>query len=353
MLKNTWLLLLASLPALGYSAEPQCCEAVSPPEPIESCQVQVGYFYPAQYTFGDCGYEISFGGEFIYWEVNRDSLTSVGTLVEFSNNGLAQDQRLLAHHQGYRPGFKVAAGMGLPGCDDWKLDVEYTWFHHTSTNHFSASPTGQITPPLLTDFFSPLTLVFGGYAASALKSELKFNTDYIHGIVGRAFYISQRLVANVGIGLKAWWSSLQMDLTFNTIGAPIGRQRTKTSLWGIGPYALAQLKGLLWCGTYLYGKAGIWPTYTRFTKQRVDNNFPGFFVNVETIQTFYYQTQLFYEGGAGLGWGTYLCDCNYHIDLLIGYDMMTNYIRAFFAISGNPHREFYSQGLFVKAQFDF
>lgn len=353
MLKNRWILLLASLPSLAYSEDSQCCEPFLPPEPIESCQVPVGYFYPAQYTFGDCGLDISISGEFIYWELNRDSLTNVGTLVTPVNNGLQNNQRILVHHQGYRPGFKVAAGVGLPGCDDWKLDVEYTWFHHTTTNHFNTSGGNYITLPLITDIFAPALFA---YRASSAKSELKFNLDFITGVVGRTFYLSQRLIVNAGVGLKAWWSDLQSNLTYvPLLGGAISTQRSKSGLWGIGPYVTAEIKGLLWCGTYFYGKAGVWPNYTRFNKHRIDSNYQLFapFVNVETNPTFHYVTQLFYEGAAGLGWGTYLCDCDYHVDFLVGYDMMTTYVRAFIVTAGDTHREFYYQGLFVKAQLDF
>lgn len=357
MLKNSWLLLIASLPSLAYAEDSQCCEAFLPPEPIGSCQVPVGYFYPAQYSFGDCGLDISVSGEFIYWEVNRDSVTTVGALVTLENNGLLRDQKTLVHHQGYRPGFKIAAGIGLPGCDAWKLDVEYTWFHHKSTNHFTATAAEFITLPLLTAIFDIPALFI--YRASSAKSEIEFNLDFLTGVVGRTFYLSQRLIVDAGVGLKSLWSNLDSHLTYTpSAGGLLSTQASKSGLWGIGPYVSAQIKGLLWCGTYLYGKAGIWTSYLNFNKHKIQNNynvslpFPSF-INVETNPRSYYFVNLFYEGALGLGWGTYLCDCDYHIDLLVGYDMMTTYTRAFIVTSGDTLKEFYYQGLFVKAQFDF
>jgi hypothetical protein len=357
MLKNTCLLLLTSLPSLAFAEDSECCVALLPPEPIESCQVPVGYFYPAQYSFGECGWDISISGEFIYWEIDRDSVTSVGSLVTLENNGTFRDQKTLVHHQGYRPGFKVAAGIGLPGCDDWKLDVEYTWFHHRSTNHYNASAAQFITLPILTAIFDIPALL--AYRASSAKSEIEFNLDFISGVVGRAFYLSQRLIVDAGVGLKAWWSKLDSDLTYTAlVGGAISTQRSESGLWGIGPYVSAQIKGLLWCGTYLYGKVGVWNSYMRFNKHKILNNYQlarpfAPFVNEETNPSSYYFVNLFYEGALGLGWGTYLCDCDYHIDFLVGYDMMTTYTRAFIVTSGDTHKEFYYQGLFVKAQFDF
>ncbi len=358
MLKNRYFLLLASLSSLAYASGEmeQCCDPLIPPEPIESCQVPVGYFYPAQYTFGDCGLDISLSGEFIYWELNRDSHNSLGTKTVVANNGNTV-QSPLAHQLGYRPGFKVAAGMGIPGCDAWKVDVEYTWFHHTSTKHFRALENGSSVRP---GFFSVLMdlryLFFNG---SVLKSVLKFDLDFIQGTLGRTFYLSERMIVNASSGLKSWWSSINSNLTFFGFnGGPSLTERSKSDLWGIGPYITAQIKGLLWCGTFLYGKVGVWIPYTRHTKLRVDTNFPPSFLpfpnNQEVkLNRYVYTTQIFYEGGVGIGWGTYLCECDYHIDFLIGYDMMTNYIIDIYLPVGDSHNEFYYQGLTVKAQFDF
>ncbi|MBS0628860.1 MAG: hypothetical protein JSS30_01390 [Verrucomicrobia bacterium] len=360
MFKSAYLLLLSGLPSLVYSncEANQCCDPFTPPEPLESCQLPVGYFYPAQYTFGDCGFDISLSGEFIYWELNRDSTTQVGTKVDLLNDGTRQEQKMLYHQQGYRPGFKVAAGIGLPGCDAWTIDLEYTWFHHHSTNTFRASENGYIQVPLTSLFFDPI-LFF--YNAQSVRSVLKFNLDFLQGTLGRAFYISKRLIIDAGVGAKSWWTSFRSDLLYNLPNGSQLTSLTKSGVWGIGPYVTANIKGLLWCGTYLYGKAGIWITYTRFDKIKAETNVPNLtapfvvpgFNNNQRLNHFVYTTNLFYEGGIGLGWGTYLCDCNYHIDFLVGYEMMTNYIKAVVTLLSDPQYEFYYQGLSVKAQFDF
>jgi len=353
-MKKTFLLLAASLPVLGHSDDTCCTPSLLPPEPIESCELPVGYFWPAQFTF-DCGWNLSFAGEFIYWELNRDSECILGTKSQFSNDGRENFEQILIHRQGYRPGFKVAMGMGLPGFDNWTFNAEYTWFHHKSTNFFSADG-GFIIPSNFLIALDP-ALFFNSPAAS-LRSNLRFNLDFLTTTVGRPFYLSQRFMVDVQVGLKTWWSSLHTDLVFDLLSGLPGTTRTKSGLWGIGPYVSAEVKGLLWCGTYLYTQAGIWSPYTRFNKYHTETNFPGVgpipaLANLEHNQTFYYTTQLFYEGGAGLGWGTYFCDCSYHMDLIIGYEMMTTFVRGYALVTGSPHREFYYQGLTVKAQLDF
>ena len=83
MLKNTIIMLTASLPILAAADEAsdsgQYCCPLLPPEPVESCQLPVGYFYPAQYAIRNCGVDLTVAGEFLYWEINEDDIESVGT----------------------------------------------------------------------------------------------------------------------------------------------------------------------------------------------------------------------------------------------------------------------------------
>jgi hypothetical protein len=361
MMNRSLILLAVNLSIAGYAqTQPDECCPLLPPEPIESCQLPVGHFWPAQYTFNQRCADISVAGEFLYWEVNRDSSCYFGSRSELSTDGLETLQTILVHHQGYKPGFKVAAGIGIPQFDHWSVNLEYTWFHHESTNHFNATPRGFIFPRDFLIAFDPALFFIS--PASSLRSKLRLNLDFMQLTMGRPFYLAQRLIVDAGIGLKSWWSTLHSDLLYNLLSGLQGTQKTDSKLWGIGPYVQAQIKGVLWCGTYLHGMAGIWIPYTRFTRYRGETNFPGVqtpngFVpaldNVERNPTFYYTTQLFYEGAIGLGWGTYLCGCDYHVDLLIKYDMMTNFIAGYTYVMGSPHKEFYYQGLSIRAQFDF
>lgn len=338
-MKKTVALIAISLPLLA-----------SAQEPVESCQLPVGYFYPGLYDLGDCCMEVSICGQFLYWEVNYDSIAQVATGIR--TIGDTTKLLLLSHDQGYRPGFKVSLGLALPQFDHWNFDVEYTWLHHTSTNHFNAGPDEVIVTkriPIIYPIFS-----------SSLKSVQKFNLNFLQAVGGRAMYLSQRIVVKPFIGIKAWWASQGSDFYFNLIGGlPQGTQFTKTHMWGIGPYIGSDIKALLWCGFYAMGRAGVYPHYSRENKYRVVTNYPavpsvGFpgVINTETNHNDPFETQIMYDGGAGIGWGTYFCD-SYHLDLFVGWEIMTNYIQPQLASSGFPIAEFYYQGLTVKAQFDF
>ncbi|MBS0629200.1 MAG: hypothetical protein JSS30_03120 [Verrucomicrobia bacterium] len=319
-------------------------------EPVESCQLPVGYFYPGLYDFGDCCTEVSVSGQFLYWEVNYDSVAQIGTGIRTVGN--TTNLLLLSHDQGYRPGFKVSLGLGFPQNDHWNFDVEYTWLHKTSTKRFNASPDEVIITKRIPAFYP----IF----SSSLRSVQKFNLNFLHAVGGRPMYLSQRIVVKPFIGIKAWWASQGSDFYFDLIGGlPQGTQFTKTHIWGIGPYIGSDVQALLWCGTYVKGRAGIWPTYTRQNKYRVVTNYPavpavGFpgINNTEINHNFPFESQIMYDGGAWIGWGTYFCD-SYHLDLCVGWEIMTNYILAQLASSGSPVSSFYYQGLSVKAQFDF
>lgn len=353
MKKKILILLSTSLPIVGYSDTDSPCEScpLLPPNPVESCELPAGYFYPAQYILGDCCAEISVGGEFIYWEVNFDALAQVGTRIQQAPPITNLD--LLTHQQKYRPGFRVSLGIGFPQWDNWNFSAEYTWFHHTTTNRFKA----DINEVIVTRRLPQLFPIF----SSALRSVQKLNLNFLRVAVGRPMYLSQRFIVTPVVGIKAWWCAQGEDLFFDVLfGLPQGTQFTKSHAWGIGPYFGAQIQALLWCGTYLMGKAGVWSAYTRLNKYRADTNFPAVppvnfpgYVNVETNHNSPFDTQIMYEGGAGFGWGFYFCDCAYHIDFSACWELMTNFEQLQTFAGGLPIRQFYYQGFSIKAQFDF
>lgn len=354
-MNKIFLILSASLPILA-AAEDSECYCLLPPEPVESCQLPVGIFYPGQFYLGNSCVNLSVAGEFLYWEVNPDSLEQIATKFAgtFAGGpGTLTTLTSISHYQCYRPGFKVAVGMGLPCFDQWDFDLEYTWFQHQTTKHFTATGNGEF---IVSKFIPHIYFV----ASTDLRSDRRFNLNFLQGVVGKSFYLSKRFLVKASCGLKSWWASEKQDLTFTTLNGLIGTQVTKVGLWGIGPYVNANIKALLWCGTYIQGKAGIWTAYTRQNKYHTTTNFPavpavGFpgFIDDETQTGKLWLVRLFYEGGVALGWGTYFCDCGYHVDLSVGYDMMANYVGPYGVTIGNHLKAFYYQGFSVRAQLDF
>src|SRR2546425_6916816 len=107
-MKKIFLILSASLPILASADDADCCYCLLPPEPVESCQLPVGILYPAQYYLGNYGVNLTVAGEFIYWEVNPDSLEQIATKFAgtFAGGpGTLTTLTSISHYQGYRPGF--------------------------------------------------------------------------------------------------------------------------------------------------------------------------------------------------------------------------------------------------------
>lgn len=347
MLKNTFILLAAGAPLLSYAEETPsdlpCC--LIPSQPIESCQVPVGYLYPGAYDLPGC-VNISVYGEFLYLELNRDGASDIARRVKTLPSGQT-NTKVLIHKTGYRSAFKVGAAMTF-GCDHWVFDIAYTQYHHTTTNHFGTGPNEIIinrlgaTPAIV---------------ASALKSERKINLDFVSATFGRVTYFSERFILNPYYGLNSWWSSQTEDITFTVINGVPGTSFTKSGFWGIGPYIGIDAKGLLWCGTYIIGNIGTSLFQTYFNKHRVVRNFPSAnFFNVETHgpkPSNYWLFHLMLDSEIGLGWGTYLCDCAYHVDFGASYYVNTSFFTSFPFSRGTTVREIYYQGLLLRGQFDF
>lgn len=363
MLKQSLLILTAHLTILGYCDEDQVCCLV-PPNPVESCQLPVGYFYPAQYNLNNSCINYSVFGQFILWEVNFDQThianraSGPALNIDGAPTGTENLLEFLAHNSGYRPGFIVGIGLGFPSYDHWQFSAEYTRIHSTTTNHFNARPDGVLTTPVF------LQLAF--LPTSSVKSVQTLNLDFLSGTLGRDVYLSQRFVIRPFVGVKGWWATQKQKLLY-TITNPFFPpdapefQITSCKVWGIGPYLGTYIDALLWCGISVIGRAGILPIYTRTSHYQGINNFsitlnPTFFpflVNEERIHGKFFNTQLFYEASVGLQYGTYFCDCGYHIDLSVGWDFMTTWENAYVVASGTALREFYYQGFFAKVKFDF
>ncbi|MBS0628876.1 MAG: hypothetical protein JSS30_01470 [Verrucomicrobia bacterium] len=354
MLKKTLIILASSAPFFGYAntetnVEEQCCPLI-PSKPIESCQLPVGYLYPGAYDLPGC-LNISFYGEFLYLEFNRDGTSNIGLRIE--NLPTEINNKVLVHQAGYKPAFKVGASTTLPGCDQLLFNVEYFQYHNTTTNHFGTNTNEVITLRAGAPNLPALPQI----AASSLRSQVKLHLDRCCAYVGRPTYFSERFLLNPFFGLNSWWSSQDVNLTFSFLNGQRGTSFTKSGFWGIGPYVGINAKGLLWCGIYMIGNIGTSFMFNSFNKYRVVNNFPtANYLNTETIgrnPSNYWLIHIMLENALGIGWGSYLCDQAYHVDFGISYYTNTSYLLSYVFSRGNPTREFYYQGLSVRGQFDF
>lgn len=338
-------LALGLLPLLGFADT--CCPLI-PGDPIEENQVCPGYFYPALYDVGSC-LDISVSGDFIYWNASKqlNAIAFEETVIP----GVSAHTDVIIHRFGYRPGFKVGIGLGLPGFDHFSFNAEYLSYDHTTTKTHTAGP-GQFLTTLAGIVPFPLPQPI----ATHVESKWHFELNTVQLTFSRPFYLGTRLILDPAFGLKAFWYDEKQSIDFDLITGAVGTQRGHFKSWALGPYVNIKAKGLLWCGTYLLAKFGFLVPYQKHTKDLFQADFP--FVGKDQIDFDFdkkkpYAFEPYLESGLGLGWGHYFCDCSWHADMAVTYDYFGALFHFLANIGGPMAKDHWMHGLTVRAQFDF
>lgn len=336
---------LGFLPLCAYAE--MCCPLV-PGDPIEDYQVSPGYFYPAQFeTSGNL--DVIVTADFIYWAPHKQ-LNSYA--IEQSVVDTTVQMHVISHNFGYRPGFKVGIGMGLPCLDHFVFNAEYLWFSHTTTSSRTASTGSFITPLPGINQNPPAPQPI----SSRATSKWHVGIQMAELTAGRPFYLGQRMIFIPSVGAKAIWHHQTQTIGLNLIDGGVGTQRSTFRAWSVGPYLKLDAKGLLCGGLYVLGKIGAVFIYERYTQDDFTTDLP--FANPFQRNYFLgskkpYAFPTLLESGIGLGWGDYFCGTNYHLDLAVSYDYFISMMLITAVFGGNLVKDFYMHGLTVKAQFDF
>ncbi|MBS0630189.1 MAG: hypothetical protein JSS30_08230 [Verrucomicrobia bacterium] len=334
--------LAISLGLLPLCANAEMCCPLVPGEPICG-EVPPGYFYPALYETCGC-LDIAVSADFIYWaaskQVNSFAIENRAPAVGVTENVL------ITHRFGYRPGFKVGAALGLRNFDNILIQAEYLRFNNSTT-------TGRTAPAGA--FITPLNgITINVEPASQVRSKWHINAQWLEVLVGRPFYLGQRMILTPSLGLKGFWFHETQNVDFNLLVGGLGTERNDFKFWSIGPILEMSAKGLLCGGLYLLSNWSCMFPYTRYTKNDFQANFPltvpfqrDFFVGKRKPYTY----MAFFEAGVGLGWGTYFC--GYHLELDLTYDYWGAWILNTIVFGGQLSKDRYLHGLTLKGQFDF
>lgn len=347
MTKTSWVL-AATLATTSLFAENNCndCPVTYRPGEVICDELPEGPLYSSKYFLcgSDC-MEFFVAGEFLYWQYKMQG-SQEEQIGQFQQPvGNVTTNTALRVHTKYKPGFRITAGVNLTEYDDWSGQVVYTWFNGTDSANKSA--TGA-------DFITPKNGITPQAHASNLHATNHTQINFLSGTMGRPSYFGQRLILNPYFGLKGFWQKMTEHQDFTVIGGLPGSIDIAGKVWGIGPYAGLDLKGLLCWGAYLTGHMGITEAYVRITENNKIVNFPSSAVNnfLFTYKGKNIETAEIYEGNIGLGWGTYFGRHRYHADFAFVWDFIT-----IPDMVGPPSfggvTEFYLQGLSVKAQLDF
>lgn len=322
------------------------------------CDLPPAYSGPARIN-PHCGWDLNVSASFIYWLVSQEGMD-----FAVYDNGETPVNRagLITQKFDFKPGFKVAAGSYL-GTDDWEGKFEYTRLHFTTrSNTFAPNTTNG---SLLNNSFSRDVLTnaaFDNQLVTQAKSKWKVKMDLMDLSTTRWFYSGHMFTMGPHMGVRGGFIDQYMDVSVIESGSTaFSRAKNKSKSWLIGPRFGLDMNWILGYGLRAYGKATRALLYQRARTEAnnasLDNTNTadsGIFKN--TFRQVIPNSEL----SLGIGWGTYLAEDAFHIDILASYDFQViekqNLMRQNTdALDGTYHKagDLTSQGLTVKVQFNF
>lgn len=301
--------------------------------PMDNSCYPAGYNAPANIKLGD-QIDITGQASFIYWFVGQDNMT-VGTKSSTDSLGV-KTYRALEPSSEFAPGFKVGGAIDMK-YDDWRMFADYTWLHESTSHH---SPIGSGAE--VTGFSSGLLGI------TSVNSKWKMHLDMLDVGFNRAYYRSKRMTLSPVAGLKALWIRQNLNVQYLTAQTPYNTYNTKSHSWAIGPMLGTNAHWLFCHGLRLEGKASAAIVYTRYTQLTKDKQFvtnPS-----RSIIPNYNSVNPMAELGMGFGWGRYLDNQNYYIDLSARYDFNIFWNQNQMIGGGG---DLYMHGLTLTGRFDF
>lgn len=180
-------------------------------------------------------------GDFIYWKAVEDEVVLVQRSPNFvtaGNTGLVQSRNL---HFSYAPGFELGVGANM-NYGDW--DVYGNWSslrNNHNTIRRSGTTNEYIVVPLAINNSSPPV-------ASSYNIRWKLNYDTFDFELGRAYYLSKRVILRPYVGARAVWIFRSIESNFSgllpyrnffngnvaDLTGPIFF-KSSNAFWGLGP----------------------------------------------------------------------------------------------------------------------
>ncbi len=322
---------------------------------VKSHQMMAAYNAPARIDVKGA-WDLYVKGSFIYWNVSEENLELA--ISDANGVGLPIQGRPINVDFEYKPGFKVSLGANFEH-DDWDGCLTYTRLHQTSgVSSSPEQPSGTLYPL----WFHPSNVE----TVSQISSKWKLDLDVLDFQLARSYYVGTHLTYRMHFGGRAIW--LDQDYNVNAISTiAANREVTSTNSstsWGIGPRAGLETNWILGWGFRLSGNAAADLVYTSYkVKQQQQDD-----LNPAGVLALDFKDKMNFlrphnEFQVGLGWGTYLDNNNWHIDLSASYDFHIfwnqNVFRQFIGSGTNAgnsivsYGDLYMHGLTASARFDF
>ena len=328
------------------------------------------YNYPANVNASP-SWDVYADASYIYWYPQEGGLDLGSVAVFYDETILPSGPGGFTVFQdtGYTSGFKVGIGSNLD-CDDWVLDLQYTYLRQNTTTSSGAAPS---FPNSLFDvsawFYQNY---YSGVGAASFNSKWKLGIDWIDLVLQRPFYQGRRLTVTPSAGLRASWIRQQLNMTGSEISSydelatiPTAKSTNTSHSWAIGPRGVLEGRWLLGRGFRFQGNFGASLLFTQYTtiSHSEDIIVSAAYPSKPTyLATNYNTLRPMLEANWGIGWGTYFCQQQYHVDFAATYDFnylwaqnMMRYVGGLNAASTTSPGigDLVLHGLDIKARFDF
>jgi hypothetical protein len=332
----------------------------APGDPIKKGQLPDGYNASAAYR--SSGWDVFITADYLLWRWSQ-TLASV-ELIDSSDSFtgelvLTKTVETEALNPAYKSGFQVGLGFNMPNMDDWSVYTEYTWYK----NHQSSSLNTGTDQAFERSFGSPYAAF---YQIGSFEAEAKLLFNSVAAVLQRTFYVGKSFLLSVGSGLRSDWITQKLACNFDVdlegynlpVASVIATGKKQTSTWGIGPKFEIGSSFLLGYGLKFLSDLSASFLYTQYTLSgstvgtgtvaSVTRPLNSAYLGMHPSHVFVPIT----EASLGLGWGTYLCNNAYHIDLSAAYDI--NIFWNYAILGTQPeYQNMTLHGLNLQARFDF
>lgn len=310
------------------------------------------------------GTNIYITADFLYWKIVQEGLIFATTGVRATDAPLSTSISKGSEHTpdfGWSPGFKVGMGFKLPH-DYWDLFAKYTWIETSGNGNTATSSDNNLQEGFILSLNSLASFISEIDQAETNWSQ-HFNVIDLE--LAHSFYISQYLSLRPYGGLKFTWQKQNWKSNFqaqdisinketNIPGRAISHQDHHT--WGAGVRTgldtnwFFNKNFLFFANTAL---SALWISYDvdredTFTQ---DNHDP---VKVLDVHRGNSSAKAVVELQVGLQGQWWLANDTYYLSFSAAFEQQVwvNYASYIFILS-DPRSDLTTQGLTVKARFDF
>jgi hypothetical protein len=369
LLKSSKPWMVASLlGATSIFAQESCkpvCEPCCEPHELLQCPTLPAYNAPARIDI-QCGWDVWGEASFLYTSAIQENMEPAyehnpGVTTTLGTNNFS----FVNMNFGYAPGFNVGLGMSFD-YDNWDTSLLYTWAYSTANRSAAMSQAAALTGAgYIPAWSNSINSTFSTIPSTAFKAHWRIDFDFIDADLGRWYYVGTQLTFRPSIGMRAAWIKQKRHATFTDILSPSLQwlDKEETHSWGVGTRFALDMNWMIGSGFRFFANSVLDVLFTRYHVNANSSNLVGTAIVLETdmyeknINTLRPHVDLEW----GLGWGTYLCNHNWHVDFSASYGFQVFWNQNMFRSSGSspnlryimPNGDLYVHGLTATAKLDF